>query len=239
MSNQQVAVLFTGGRDSTLVACYEALKGNKVHLLTCDSGIGIKRDVADYRVKELMERFPEQIISRTILPTYGLFRSIAIKNIEEDFKKWNKNLILLGDKMAIHAAATVYCIQNNITRLVDGCVSYQQDLAEQKIIALELFKDFEIKYGITYDCPIYFYNSQDDVKYALLTLGLSSKSLESVSIFGDSFTEPTEREVNEYIIDKMYICEEYVNMMINTDKLEGFSYSANRNKHLEGKEVII
>ena len=31
------------------------------------------------RVKELIERFPNNIVGRTILPTYGLFRSIAIK----------------------------------------------------------------------------------------------------------------------------------------------------------------
>ena len=31
-------------------------------------------------------------------------------------------------------------------------------------------------------CPIYNFGDQDDVKYALMTFGLSSKSLEGVSI---------------------------------------------------------
>ena len=46
------------------------------------------------RVKELIERFPNNIVGRTILPTYGLFRSIAIKILEADFKRWGINLVL-------------------------------------------------------------------------------------------------------------------------------------------------
>ncbi|KMN45653.1 MULTISPECIES: hypothetical protein [Bacillus] len=216
MSKEKVAVLFTGGRDSSLVACLEALQGKEVHLLTCNSGIGIKSELSEIRVEELKNRFPEQIIGRTVLPTYGLFRSIAISKLEEDFKRWGVNLVLLGDKLAIHAAATVYCLQNGITRIVDGCVGYQKDLAEQKNVAIEILSRFEEKYGITYECPIYNFGSQDDVKYALLTIGLSSKSLEGVSVFGDAFSEPTDEMVEEYMNDKLSICYDHVTLMTDT-----------------------
>ncbi|CEC08616.1 hypothetical protein [Staphylococcus epidermidis] len=225
MEKEKVAVLFTGGRDSSLVACLESLKDKEVHLITCNSGIGIKSELSEIRVKELIERFPNNIVGRTILPTYGLFRSIAIKNLELDFKKWGINLVLLGDKLAIHAAATVYCLENGIKKIVDGCVGYQKDLAEQKNIAIELFKDFEAKYNISYECPIYNFGDQDDVKYALMKFGLSSKSLEGVSIFGDAFSEPTEQIVAEYIQDKLSICEEHVDFMTNTQNIaENFKY---------------
>lgn len=39
---RKVAILFTGGRDSSLVACLESLQDKEVHLITCNSGIGIK-----------------------------------------------------------------------------------------------------------------------------------------------------------------------------------------------------
>ncbi|KGX91128.1 hypothetical protein N781_05425 [Pontibacillus halophilus JSM 076056 = DSM 19796] len=218
MSNK-VAVLFTGGRDSSLVACLEALQGREVHLLTCNSGIGIGSELSQIRVDQLMDKFPNEIKGRTILPTYGLFRSIAIEHLEEDFRRFGINLVLLGDKLAIHAAATVYCLQNGITRIVDGCVGYQEDLAEQKEASIELLKDFERQYGIDYESPIYHYGSQDDVKYALLTLGLSSKSLEGVSIFGDAFSEPTNEQVTEYITGKLPICENHIEWMTNTASL--------------------
>lgn len=227
MSKEKVAVLFTGGRDSSLVACLEALQGKEVHLLTCNSGIGIKSELSEIRVEELKNRFPEQIVGRTVLPTYGLFRSIAISQLEEDFKRWGINLVLLGDKLAIHAAATVYCLQNDITRIVDGCVGYQKDLAEQKDIAIEILKEFEAEYGITYECPIYNYGSQDDVKYALLTIGLSSKSLEGVSVFGDAFSEPTDLMVEEYINDKLPICKKHIAFMTDTNNIvNSFKYKS-------------
>ena len=219
MTQNKVAVLFTGGRDSSLVASLEALQGNEVHLLTCNSGIGIGSELSQIRVNQLMERFPEQIIGRTYLPTYGLFRSIAIEHLEDDFRRWGINLVLLGDKLAIHAAATVYCIKNGIDRMVDGCVGYQEDLAEQKEVAIEILKDFEKQYGIEYESPIYNYGSKDDVKYALLTLGLSSKSLEGVSIFGDAFSEPSEQQVQEYMVDKLPICHKHVELFTNTAKV--------------------
>lgn len=133
--------------------------------------------------------------------------------------------MLLGDKLAIHAAATVYCLEHDIKKIVDGCVGYQEDLAEQKNVAIELFKEFEAKYGIDYECPIYNFGDKDDVKYALMTFGLSSKSLEGVSIFGDAFSEPTEQMVGEYIKDKLDICEKHVDFMTNTKKiLSNFQY---------------
>ncbi|MGE7625349.1 hypothetical protein ACQKMD_20805 [Viridibacillus sp. NPDC096237] len=225
MIKEKVAVLFTGGRDSSLVACLEALQGKEVHLLTCNSGIGIKSELSEIRVEELKNRFPEQIVGRTVLPTYGLFRSVAISNLEEDFKRWGVNLVLLGDKLAIHAAATVYCLQNGITLIVDGCVGYQKDLAEQKDVSIEILRAFEEKYGITYECPIYHFGNQDDVKYALLTIGLSSKSLEGVSVFGDAFSEPTDQMVEEYMNDKLPICHNHVTLMTDTmNVVETFKY---------------
>lgn len=151
---ETVAVLFTGGKDSSLVACLEASKGNNVHLLTGVSGIGIKSELSEIRVKELIERFPNVVIERHFLSTSALLRKIAIKDIEKDILKWKCNLVLLGDKMAIHAAATAYCIQNGITKLLDGVVKYQDELVEQKIIAMEMLKNFEKEYNITYESPI-------------------------------------------------------------------------------------
>ena len=41
-------------------------------------------------------------------------------------------------------------------------------------------------------------------------MGVTNKSLESVSIFGDSFSEPSDSIVNEYIESKLPLCEKYL-----------------------------
>lgn len=212
---KKVAILFTGGKDSSLVACLEAVKGNEVHLLTCNSGIGIKSELSQLRVEELVDRFPEANITRKILSTSGLLRTIGIQNIETDIKRWGVNMVLLADKMAIHSAATVYCLNNGITDMYDGVVKYQNDLVEQKIVAMDFFKRFEKEYGINYSSPIYDFGTRKEVKYALLDFGISNKSLEGVSIFGDSFSEPEDWMIEEYMNEKIHYCRNYIDFMVN------------------------
>src|SRR6266545_4501134 len=81
---KHVAILFSGGRDSSLAACLLAIKGYQVHLLSFISGLGVKGEVSEYRVQELIERFPQNIVGRVRLPTFGIVRKIAILNIEND-----------------------------------------------------------------------------------------------------------------------------------------------------------
>src|SRR6266478_4507589 len=95
-----VVLLFSGGRDSSLAACLMANQNKKVHLLTCNNGISIRPELADFRFKELQDTFPAEIVARTIVPSYGLFRRIALVDIEQDFHQFQKNLILLGYQMA-------------------------------------------------------------------------------------------------------------------------------------------
>lgn len=210
---ENVAILFTGGKDSSLVACLEAAKGNNIHLLTGVSGIGVKGELSDIRVKEITERFPNVTVTRTFISTSALLRKITIKDIEKDILRWKCNLVLLGDKMAIHAAATSYCFENNITRLLDGAVKYQEDLVEQKIVAMEFFFKFEDSYGISYESPIYNYGNRKEIKYALMEFGISNKSLEGVSIFGDSFSEPDENMILEYMNEKIHFCHEHIRLL--------------------------
>ena len=78
-----VAILFTGGKDSSLVACLEASKGNEIHLLTCNSGIGIKSELSQLRVNELIEPFPEVDMIRTILSTSGCYVKLGLKTLKQ------------------------------------------------------------------------------------------------------------------------------------------------------------
>ena len=70
-------------------------------------------------------------------------------------------------------------------------------------MARDYFVEFMKGYGITYESPIYNWaQSSDDVKYKLLQLGLSTKSLEGLSVFADSFTTPSDEVVLQYLRDK-------------------------------------
>ncbi len=209
---QPSVVLFSGGRDSSLVACLLANRGIPIHLLSCNNGVSIGSDLADYRFNELSRIFGDRIIRRSTVSTMGLFRRIALANIEADFATYHKNLIVLGSQLAIHCEAIIYCLQHGITTVASGFTAYQCSFAEQMTEAIDEIKSFVAEYNLQYTTPISHFASPDDVKFKLLDFGVSTKSLESVSIFADTFSDPSAELVVRYITDKLPICREYIAM---------------------------
>jgi len=204
-------VMFTGGRDSTLAASHFMLRGIPVHLWSGNSGCSLHRGILSYRVKELRDRFGSLVVDHVIQDISGSFRSIAIAEIEKDILHHKKNLVLLGEKIAIHAHIIDYCHRNCIKKVNDGIAYYQRDYPEQRNVAKEYFIDMMKHYDIEYNSPIYeFAKSSEDVKYRLLQLGLSTKSLEGISIFSDSFSVPSDETIYEYLKQKEDIFHDIV-----------------------------
>jgi hypothetical protein len=82
------------------------------------------------------------------------------------------------------------------------------------MVAKDYFIDFMREYGLTYISPIYeFAKSAEDVKYRLLQIGVSTKSLEGVSIFADSFSEPTDETILSYLKRKEPLCRDIIGFL--------------------------
>ena len=205
-----VLTLFSGGRDSSLVACLLARDGRLVHLLTCDNGVSIGADLSAYRYNELRTALGDRIVGRAVVSTMGLFRRIALADIENDFARFHKNLIVLGSQLAMHTEAVVYCLNHGIQEVASGFTTYQCSFAEQMPDAIKAIGEFMSQHSIKYLTPVADYDCPDKVKFRLLDFGVSTKSLESVSVFADTFTEPSSEQVLSYIAAKLPICNEYI-----------------------------
>jgi 8-oxo-dGTP pyrophosphatase MutT (NUDIX family)/predicted subunit of tRNA(5-methylaminomethyl-2-thiouridylate) methyltransferase len=214
VTRQKIVVLFSGGRDSSLTACLLAKEGYAVHLLTAYNGAVVKGDISDYRYQELRAAFPDNIVHREIVPSFSLFRRIAIATIEADFVKYRTNLIPVGDAVASHAEAIVYALKNNIPSVASGFASYENRYPEQTPSVISLLRSFLSEYGLSYLTPVYSYRHVDDVKYALFDFGVSTKSLEGTSLFADSYSVPDTSALLEYVQDKLSACREYIKMKL-------------------------
>jgi hypothetical protein len=203
-------VLFSGGRDSSLSACLLATAGRRVHLLTCNNGVSIGGDLSQHRYVELQTALRERLEGRTVVSSMGLFRRVALQDIESDFARFGKNLILLGSQLAIHTEGIVFCLDHGLKSMAAGMNKYQEHFPEQMVIAREKLRSFCGEFGIEYLLPIADFETEDEVKYRLLDYGVSTKSLEAVSIFSDTFSQPTADQVAEYIDLKLPICREYI-----------------------------
>lgn len=82
------------------------------------------------------------------------------------------------------------------------------------MVAKDYFIDVIGDYGIKYQSPIYeFAQSSDDVKYRLLQIGVSTKSLEGISVFADSFTTPSDEVIMSYLSRKEPIFKDIVDFL--------------------------
>lgn len=203
-------VLFSGGRDSSLAACLLATSGRRVHLLTCNNGVSIGTDLSQHRYVELQRALGRRLEGRTVVPSMGLFRRLALQNIEADFARFGKNLIMLGSQLATHTEGIVFCLDYAVRSMAAGSTKYQAHFPEQMDVARERLHAFCRDFGIEYLLPVGDFKSEEEVKYRLLDYGVSTKSLEAISIFSDTFTQPTPQQVADYIDLKLPICREYI-----------------------------
>jgi len=207
-------VMYSGGRDSTLVACKLMLKNIPVFLFSANSGCSLHRGPLQDRIDRLRARFGDLVVAHKVEDISGTFRSIALQNIEEDFAKYGKNLILLGEKLAIHVHAIDICRRQGMTVMNDGINQYQKDFPEQRDVARDFLQSFTQSYGIDYRSPVYDSPSMLYVKHRLMQLGLSAKSLEGVTIFGDTFSTPSDEVILQYLQDKKAIAQEITSFLL-------------------------
>lgn len=141
------------------------------------------------------------------------FSSYALADIEADFARFRTNLILLGHQLAIQTEGIVYCLRQGYTRLVSGFSAYQSPAyMEQTPEAISLSRNFCDAYGVAFETPVGGYQSLDEVKYQLLDFGVTTKSLEAVSLFADTFSVATADSIIAYIESKLPICRDYIRL---------------------------
>jgi predicted subunit of tRNA(5-methylaminomethyl-2-thiouridylate) methyltransferase len=208
-ASEPAVILFSGGRHSSLAACLIADSRAYVDLLTTSNGATVGNNIVVHRVRELRNQFPS-IRRHVRRETFGLFRRLAIANIEQDFAVYHRNLIPIGDALASHTEAILYCRREMIPLLVSGAVGYQGHFVQQTAATNAAIRTFVERYGIEYQTPLLRYGSIDDVKYALFEYGISTKSLEGCSLFDDSYSEADAETVMRYIAEKQAICEQHL-----------------------------
>lgn len=211
--------MFSGGRDSSLAVCLLAKQDAEIELLTTSSGGTFGEQLVDYRVEELRNALGQALPWRRV-STPGLFRSVALANLEEDFARWRTNLILLGGQLASLTEGIVRCLQQGIPKLATGYVKYESDYMEQDPVAVRWLRDYCAEFGIELLTPVYDYTSVDHVKYALLNFGVSTKSLEAVSLFGDTFSPASASDIVAYLEDKLPTCRSYINLKLTGQDME-------------------
>lgn len=212
---KEAAVLFSGGVDCSLAAILLRKENYRVHLLHYNHGAVISNNLHVKRFNELKSLVGENNILLTEINHSGLFRKLSLANIEQDFSKYETNLICLGCRMAMHCETIIYAKQNNICRVTDGSVKYQDNFPEQNSVSLSFFKKLYQQYNIDYSPLLANVTSAKEVKYELLDNGISIQSMEDTCLFNNTFSPATDQNINAYLNERFEICNSYITQRLS------------------------
>ncbi len=207
---QPVAVLFSGGRDSTAVALGFREAGHTLHLLSFRSALGVDDGLQAVRLAELARAWPAGSFVAHQLPVAGLIREICFRDLAQDVLADGCQLILLGESIAMLIRAVEICRREGIRSLAMGATGYQAHFPEQQPATLRSFAVLCGEYGVRFLTPGAQWRSELEVKERLSIAGLSTKSLESSSLLADLDDHPPEAAVGQYVARKFVLARALV-----------------------------
>jgi len=211
MKPKKIAILFSGGVDSTATAIYYLKQGYETHLLTFDNGAEKWLELAGYKADWIKKRFPK-LCSWELLDSTNLFHELAIRPLEQDVKKFGV-LVCCGCKLAMLCEAIIYCKRNGIARLADGFQRQQDYYPEQTPDYMTPADRFAFRYGIKYLHPFW---EHPELKQAQITLGgaVPPTPIQPYCIFG---CNPIldKKSIRPYVRSKLTAMREYVDAALS------------------------
>lgn len=214
---KKCAILFSGGLDSSFASCLMIEQGYDIELLNMDHGALISNNLPVIRHQELVKAYPQSNITLYHINIAGAFRAISLASIEKDILTHKVNLVCVGCKLAMHARAITYCLQNDIKVVADGSTKRQERYGEQRKMAIEHIKSLYEEYGIDYVNPVYNYE-KTDIKYGMFDRGLTIQPLEDTCLFSKTFSNPEDDAIDMYISGKVDIFKTLIERSISYEK---------------------
>lgn len=163
--DKQVAILFSGGTDSTYVASMEQEKYHKVFLLSYyRDGISSIENSCKH-VRKLEEKYTDKIFEHYIFNVSDIFKELSYENYLSNIKK--HGLFLLSScgfcKLAMHIKTLQFCIDNGIGYVCDGAHKNMNIYPFQRKELTDMLRTLYSDYGIHYYNPVFDLPSEKEM----------------------------------------------------------------------------
>ncbi len=203
---KEVLLLYSGGLDSMLSACYLVVRGYHVNLIHFDNGSSIGTENIIKGAKKLEERFgSESITYLGIVPIVGVIRRFhKIENLKfsEVTELYGNTTIsqyqCLTCRSAMYYYAAMIAREKGISIIAEGARKSQQFAIEQPPM-MEEYQKFLNKNGLTLLTPVYQLEDDYERGCQLECFHLEEIAYEGKCLLG----HPLEKEhpVDEEVID--------------------------------------
>lgn len=232
MDRQDVAIMYSGGKDSLALYALamtgrhpEVHKARTIHMLHMLNGMGRFHEFPENRLKvakKILEKqvpYNEECPDTTYieLDTGRLFQGLWLDIYEELMPKFGgKNLVCVACKLAMHTKAIIYCITNYVPLLLVGYAKRQDFYPEQTPIFMEKIKAFSQQLGITTKFPLYEEFEEEDItRHFLEEFGLpSTGGGERKCLFCQTLTTATQEEIKAYLDEMIPKLFDYIDHIL-------------------------
>lgn len=171
----EIAVLFSGGSDSTLAALV-CKHFKKVHLLTFHHSGMLDFEKASVNARKLQKKFGEEKFVHKYISIEELYKKLYRDSYLSDLNKYKCYIVACSCyacQLAMHIKTIIYALENNVGI---ACAGYKQEkapvwffMSEKGIKEIESLYE---EYGLRLLNPVYHIVRTD---WALFDLGITSK----------------------------------------------------------------
>jgi len=166
-----IAVLFSGGSDSTLAAVLAARRADSVHLLTYAHPFMFFHKKIDINIGRLREKFPATHFETHRENITRLYRRLYGRRFLGNLGRHCSMLVphMCGAcKLAMHYATVDHCRRRGIAHVYCGAHEESSRVfPAQMEPVIEDMQRMYARYGITYESPVYHGGRTDETLYEL------------------------------------------------------------------------
>lgn len=155
--DNEIAILYSGGTDSTCAAYLMAERFQKINLLTIQRYGIFSVDKSCRNVSALREKFPAVIFIHNILKADSLAEYL-------NYSRFFRNLLKYGFFtlsncficcLVNHFKALIYCLENEIVNVADGVTREWPFFPSHMEPVIEQFRQMYSRFNINYLTPVY------------------------------------------------------------------------------------
>jgi len=155
---REIALMYSGGSDSTLTAHRLAGICDRVHLITYRSfGIILARQ-SEMHYRQLCARFGPARFVRVHIDNRWLHRRL-VRTLSTDYVRYcagtAPGVICLACKLAMHVRTLIYCLEHGLPEAADGATRAQADHPECMPDVLNALRRMYADHGVRFTSPIY------------------------------------------------------------------------------------
>lgn len=167
MKNEEVAILYSGGSDSTLSTVLVQGQYKKIHLITYKRfGLFSIENTRVY-VDTLKEKFGADKFTHSLINIDRLFKFLSYHSYFRNLFKHKFFLLSTCGfcKLAMHARTIIYCLENQVKHVCDGSNKGMDIYPAQMKTVIEMITRLYETFGISFTTPVFDFTPPEEKSF--------------------------------------------------------------------------